>query len=190
MIRKLFLVLFVSFFSMNAFSGDTPQVRIVTNMGNIELQLDRIKAPLTVNNFLQYAKEGYYENTVFHRVIKGFMIQGGGYTPDLNLKPTRGPVDNEAFNGLKNDKGTIAMARTNMPHSATSQFFINTAQNDFLNFTSKTMRGWGYTVFGKVTDGMSVVEAIESSRTGPRGIFTQDAPMQDIIIQKVEILSE
>lgn len=190
MIRQLTFLMALIGLSVNAFAGDTPQVRIVTNMGNIELQLDRVKAPATVENFLQYAKNGFYENTVFHRVIKNFMIQGGGFTADFQRKPTQPSIQNEAFNGLTNERGTIAMARTNMPHSATSQFFINTKQNDFLNFQNKTMQGWGYTVFGKVTSGMSVVDSIENSKTGARGIFSQDVPMQDIVIQKVEILSE
>lgn len=189
MLNKL-LIPFLLLISINALAGDHPQVRIVTNMGNIELELDRVKAPGSVANFLQYARDGFYNNTVFHRVIRNFMIQGGGFTPELELKPTRAPIQNEADNGLKNESGTIAMARTNMPHSATSQFFINTADNEFLNFSSKSMRGWGYTVFGKVTSGMDVVKRIESIATGARGVFSQDVPLQDIIITRVEILSE
>ncbi len=190
MIRNITFLLALVGLSFNVFAGDNPQVRIITNKGNIELQLDRIKAPVTVENFLQYAKSGFYENTVFHRVIKNFMIQGGGFTADFQRKSTKPAIENEAFNGLKNDRGTIAMARTNMPHSATSQFFINTKQNDFLNFQNKTMRGWGYTVFGKVTSGMNVVDSIENSKTGAKAIFSQDVPVENIIIQKVEVLSE
>ena len=184
----LFGVLLLSTF--NSFASDSPKVRISTNMGDIELQLDRAKAPQTVQNFLQYAEDGFYTNTVFHRVIKGFMIQGGGFTAELERKQTRQPIANEAFNGLKNNKGTIAMARTNMPHSASSQFFINTAQNDFLNFSNKSSQGWGYTVFGRVIQGMDIVEKIENLKTGPKGVFPQDVPQQDIIITGVEILSE
>lgn len=190
MIQKLLLPFILLFASHSAFAIDNPLVRIVTNKGDIELELQPEKAPISVKNFLSYAKSGFYNNTVFHRVIKKFMIQGGGFDVELNRKDTDQPIQNEAFNGLTNEPGTIAMARTNMPHSATSQFFINTAKNDFLNFRNKTMRGWGYTVFGKVTKGMDVVNNIENTRTGARGIFSQDVPLEDIIIQKVEIISE
>ncbi len=190
MVHKLLITLFLLVFSFTTLAGDRPQVRIVTNMGNIELELDRVNAPASVENFLQYAKDGFYNNTVFHRVIRNFMIQGGGFTPELERKPTRAPIQNEATNGLKNQAGTIAMARTNMPHSATSQFFINTADNEFLNFTGKTMRGWGYAVFGKVTSGMDIVRRIEDSKTGARGVFSQDVPLKDVIITKVEVISE
>lgn len=190
MFNKLFISFFLLSISLNAFAGDKPQVRFTTNKGDIVLELDRVKAPISVNNFLQYAKSGYYVGTVFHRVIKGFMIQGGGFSADLQRRQTQQGIQNEATNGLKNDRGTIAMARTNMPHSATAQFFINTANNTNLNHTSKSMRGWGYAVFGKVTQGMKVVDAIENSKTGAKGIFSQDVPMEDIIIQKVIIISE
>lgn len=144
---------------------------IDTNRGAIEVELYPQQAPKTVANFLNYVKQDFYAGTVFHRVIKGFMIQGGGFTTELERKDTLPPVENEAFNGLPNKRGSIAMARTNQPHSATSQFFINTVDNAFLNFRGKTMRGWGYTVFGQVTKGMDVVERIENSRTAPVGYF-------------------
>ena len=171
-------------------SADRTLVRMVTSKGNIELELDKVKAPESVNNFLQYAKDGFYNGTVFHRVIRGFMIQGGGFTTELERKQTRQPIQNEAFNQLKNERGTIAMARTNAPHSATSQFFINTVNNKPLNFTRKSMNGWGYAVFGKVTKGMDVVDSIERSPTGAKGIFGRDVPLEDIVIEKVEIISE
>lgn len=159
---------------------------IETNMGNISLSLDETKAPKTVANFVNYARKGFYDNTVFHRVIDGFMIQGGGFTPDLAQKATDKAVINEADNGLKNTVGTIAMARTGDPNSATSQFFINTADNDFLNFKSKTPQGYGYAVFGKVTSGMDVVRKISKVKTATRG-FHQDVPTEAVIIRKVSI---
>ncbi|MDK4684592.1 peptidylprolyl isomerase [Kingella negevensis] len=159
---------------------------IETNMGNIELSLDETKAPKTVANFVQYAKSGFYNNTIFHRVIDGFMIQGGGFTPDMIEKPTAKAINNEADNGLKNTVGTIAMARTAAPNSATSQFFINTANNDFLNHTSKTTQGYGYAVFGKVTKGMDVVNKISKVRTGSK-MMHQDVPTQTVLIKQVRI---
>jgi peptidyl-prolyl cis-trans isomerase B (cyclophilin B) len=164
-----------------------PQVLLTTNHGAITLELDDVKAPNTVANFVQYAKDGHYDNTIFHRVIDGFMIQGGGFEPGMKQKPTRAPVDNEAANGLKNDIYTVAMARTNDPHSATAQFFINIKNNDFLNFSSPNGNGWGYCVFGKVTDGTDVVDKIKAVKTGTSG-FHQDVPVQDVVIQKAEIL--
>ena len=190
MLLRIMLSVFLSCLTFQLHASDNPMLRIVTNKGNIELELDRTRAPITVNNFLQYTKDGFYTDTIFHRVIKGFMIQGGGFTPDLEQKPTRAAIENEAFNGLGNQRGTIAMARTNMPHSATSQFFINTKNNDFLNYRGKSMRDWGYTVFGKVTSGMQVVDNIENSLTGPKGRFSQDVPLNNIVIQQVIILSE
>ncbi len=189
MIKKIFLSTLLLVLSSTAFATDKSQVRIITNKGIIELELNPEKAPNTVKNFLQYVDNGLYNGTIFHRVIKNFMIQGGGFDKDLNRKQTLAPVNNEAFNGLKNERGTIAMARTNMPHSATSQFFINTVDNEFLNFREKTMRGWGYTVFGKVTKGMKVVDAIENIPTGARGVFRQDVPAEDIIIEKIEVIT-
>ncbi|CAJ0783124.1 Peptidyl-prolyl cis-trans isomerase B [Ralstonia psammae] len=165
------------------------QVKLHTNHGDITLALDAEKAPKSVANFVAYVKDGHYNGTVFHRVIKGFMIQGGGFEPGekMNQKPTKAPIDNEANNGLKNERGAIAMARTNDPHSATAQFFINTVDNDFLNHTSPTPQGWGYAVFGKVTEGMDVVDKIRSVRTGNRG-FHQDVPMEDVVIESAEVI--
>ena len=165
------------------------QVKLHTNHGDITLALDAEKAPKSVANFVAYVKDGHYNGTVFHRVIKGFMIQGGGFEPGekMNQKPTQAPIDNEANNGLKNERGAIAMARTNDPHSATAQFFINTVDNDFLNHTSPTPQGWGYAVFGKVTEGMDVVDKIRSVRTGNRG-FHQDVPLEDVIIESAEVI--
>ena len=159
---------------------------IETNMGNISLSLDETKAPKTVANFVSYARKGFYDNTVFHRVIDGFMIQGGGFTPDLAQKATDKAVINEADNGLKNTVGTIAMARTGNPNSATSQFFINTADNAFLNFKNKTAQGYGYAVFGKVTSGMEVVEKIAKVQTTDRG-YHQNVPVKPVVIRKVTI---
>lgn len=157
-----------------------------TNYGPITLELDSEHAPKTVENFLTYAREGHYDNTIFHRVINGFMIQGGGFSPGMKQKDTHAPIKNEANNGLKNTTGTIAMARTNDPHSASSQFFINVADNDFLNFKSETPQGWGYAVFGKVTDGMDVVNKIKGVKTGSSG-FHQDVPKEDVVIQSVTV---
>jgi peptidyl-prolyl cis-trans isomerase B (cyclophilin B) len=161
-------------------------VTLHTNHGDIALSLDAEKAPATVANFIDYVKSGHFDGTIFHRVIKGFMIQGGGFTEDMTQKPTNDPVDNEANNGLVNTKGTIAMARTNDPHSATSQFFINVRDNDFLNFTAESGSGWGYCVFGEVTSGIEVVEAIENVSTGNHG-FHQDVPVEAVVIQKATI---
>lgn len=169
-------------------TGSNPRVVINTNQGDIEVELYPQQAPKSVANFLNYVKQDFYAGTVFHRVIKGFMIQGGGFTPDLQRKDTLAPVENEAFNGLPNKRGSIAMARTNQPHSATSQFFINTVDNSFLNFRSKSMRGWGYTVFGQVIKGMDVVDRIENSRTGAGGVFSQDVPLDTVIIENIQII--
>ena len=162
-------------------------VELHTNHGVIKLELDAEKAPKTVENFLSYVRKGHYDNTVFHRVIDGFMIQGGGFEPGMKQKLTDAPVDNEANNGLKNVKGSVAMARTNDPHSATAQFFINVNDNDFLNHTSPTPQGWGYTVFGRVVDGLDIVEKIKKVRTGSKG-FHQDVPLDDVIIEKAVIV--
>ncbi len=170
---------------MNA--ADTTTVQMQTSKGTITLELYPDKAPATVENFLGYVRDGFYDGTVFHRVIPGFMIQGGGMRPDMSEKPTRSPIQNEANNGLKNDAGTIAMARTPNPHSASSQFFINLKDNDFLNFTAETQQGWGYTVFGKVTEGMDVVNAIAAVPTGSHGAH-QDVPVEPVIIEKITIL--
>lgn len=165
-----------------------PVVRLETTRGNIVLELDREKAPKTVDSFLALVESGFYDGTVFHRVIKGFMVQGGGLTGDMNQKPTGAPIPNEADNALKNDRGTIAMARTQDPHSATSQFFINTVDNAFLNHSSKTLSGWGYCVFGHVVEGMDVVDAIESSPTTARGMHT-DVPVEPVVINKASVLT-
>lgn len=161
-------------------------VRINTNYGTITLELDADKAPVTVENFLRYAREGFYNGTIFHRVINGFMIQGGGMEPGMREKPTHAPIQNEADNGLKNEKGTIAMARTPNPHSASSQFFINVANNHFLDYRAPSQDGWGYCVFGRVTDGMDVVDRIKGVATTSRG-FHQDVPVEDVIIESVEV---
>jgi len=161
-------------------------VTLETNKGDIKIELDAEKAPATVANFLEYAKAGHYDNTVFHRVIGGFMIQGGGFDAGMKQKPTRAPVKNEADNGLKNVTGTIAMARTSDPHSATAQFFINVSDNAFLDFKSPTPQGWGYAVFGRVTDGMDVVRSIEKVETGNKSGH-QDVPLTDVIITRVTI---
>lgn len=164
-----------------------PKVKLSTSMGDITLELDQEKAPKTTENFLSYVKDGFYSNVIFHRVIPGFMIQGGGMEPGLKEKKTKAPIENEANNGLKNDKYTIAMARTSDPHSASSQFFINTNDNDFLNFTAPNAQGWGYAVFGKVTEGQDVVDKIEKVKTGTRG-FHRDVPVDDVVINKAEIV--
>ena len=161
-------------------------VTMETNKGVITLELDREKAPDSVENFVTYAKSGHYDGTIFHRVIPGFMIQGGGFDSSMKQKDTNPPIKNEAANGLKNDKGTVAMARTNVPDSATSQFFINVKDNDFLNHTSPTPQGWGYAVFGQVTDGMDVIESIENVSTANKG-GQQDVPVSDVIIEKVTV---
>ncbi len=163
-------------------ASDAPQVKIQTNHGDIIVELDVEKAPKTVANFLSYVEDGFYTNTIFHRVIDGFMIQGGGFTPRFERKPTQPPIINEADNGLKNDRGTIAMARTAEPHSATAQFFINVVDNHFLDHSAKTPRGWGYTVFGKVVKGMNVVDTIRAIPTGPGGPFPQNVPKSAAII--------
>lgn len=162
-------------------------VKLHTSKGVITLELDAAKAPVTVENFLQYVRDGFYDGTIFHRVIDGFMIQGGGFEPGMSQKPTRAPIKNEAANGLKNDAYTIAMARTSNPDSATAQFFINVANNGFLNFTAPTPQGYGYAVFGKVTEGMEVIDAIKKVRTGSRSGH-QDVPVDDIVITKAEIV--
>jgi peptidyl-prolyl cis-trans isomerase B (cyclophilin B) len=161
----------------------TKTVELHTTAGLITLELDDAKAPVTVANFLDYVKAGHYDGTVFHRVIKGFMIQGGGFEAGMKQKPTKGEITNEANNGLKNDRYTVAMARTNAPHSASAQFFINGTNNEFLNFKSETAQGWGYAVFGKVVAGTEVVDQIEKCKTGRKG-FHDDVPLEDIVITK------
>ena len=160
-----------------------PRVKFATTAGEVVVELYPDKAPKTVENFLQYVRDGHYDNTIFHRVIDGFMIQGGGFEPGMNQKPTDAAIQNEANNGLKNDKYTLAMARTQAPHSATAQFFINVANNEFLNFKSESLQGWGYAVFGKVTGGTEVVDKIRGVKTGRKG-FHDDVPLDDVVIQK------
>jgi peptidyl-prolyl cis-trans isomerase B (cyclophilin B) len=171
--------------SIHAHKGKMKMVRLHTNMGNITLQLDEEKAPVTVKNFLEYVNSGFYSNTIFHRVIPNFMIQGGGFEPGMVQKKTNAPIKNEAANGLKNEIYTIAMARTGDPNSATAQFFINTKNNSFLDYPGQD--GWGYCVFGKVVEGQDVVDAIGKVATGNSG-FYQDVPKQDVIITKAEVL--
>jgi peptidyl-prolyl cis-trans isomerase B (cyclophilin B) len=165
-----------------------PRIKLSTNHGDIILELDAEKAPLTVENFVKYVLDGHYNGTVFHRVIDGFMIQGGGMEPGMRQKPTRDPITNEADNGLRNAPYTIAMARTSDPHSASAQFFINVADNDFLNFTAPTRQGWGYAVFGKVVEGTEVVDSIKRVKTGRSGMH-QDVPLEDVLITSAEVLA-
>ncbi|MBX3601197.1 MAG: peptidyl-prolyl cis-trans isomerase [Rubrivivax sp.] len=158
-------------------------VRMDTSAGSITIELDDEKAPLSVANFLDYVKQGHYDGTVFHRVIKGFMVQGGGFEPGMKQKPTGSPIRNEASNGLKNKRYTLAMARTSDPHSASAQFFINTVDNDFLDFRAENAQGWGYAVFGRVVEGTEVVDAIERVKTGRKG-FHDDVPLEDVRIER------
>ena len=161
-----------------------PQVELhITGLGVITLELDAEKAPKSTENFLAYVNKGHYDRTIFHRVIDGFMIQGGGFEPGMTQKPTDAPIDNEANNGLKNDKYTVAMARTQAPHSATAQFFINVADNGFLNHTAPSLQGWGYAVFGKVVKGTEIVDQIRGVKTGRNG-FHDDVPKEDVVIEK------
>ena len=185
--RTLLVALALSVVALPALATD-PRVELKTNRGTIVLELYPDKAPKTVANFLQYVKDGQYTGTVFHRVIDGFMIQGGGFDKDMRQKPTRAPVENEAANGLKNDVGTIAMARTPDPHSASAQFFINLKNNDFLNFREPTPQGYGYTVFGKVVAGMDVVEKIATVPTGNAGPH-HNVPREPVIIESATILA-
>lgn len=163
-------------------------ITLQTNHGDITIDLDFEKAPKTAENFLAYAKSGFYDGTIFHRVMNGFMIQGGGFDTNMQQKKTNAPIDNEAKNGLQNKRGTIAMARTSDPHSATAQFFINVVDNDFLNFTSESANGWGYCVFGKVTDGMDVVDAIKKVPTTSR-LGHQNVPVENVVIEKIIVQS-
>jgi cyclophilin family peptidyl-prolyl cis-trans isomerase len=160
-------------------------VVVETDQGNLEIELEDEKAPKTVENFLRYVDDKHYDGTIFHRVIPNFMAQGGGYDAELEKKPVRDPVENEADNGLKNTRGTVAMARTSDPHSATAQFFVNVKDNGFLDHTGKNASGWGYTVFGKVTSGMDVVDKMAGVTTGSKGPFSKDAPVENIVIKSV-----
>jgi peptidyl-prolyl cis-trans isomerase B (cyclophilin B) len=163
------------------------KVKLQTSMGDIVIELETEKAPITAENFLQYVRDGFYDNTVFHRVINGFMVQGGGFEPGLKQKPVRAPIENEAGNGLKNDAYTVAMARTSDPHSATAQFFVNVVNNNFLNFRTANADGFGYCVFGKVVEGRDVIDKIKAVPTGNRGLH-QDVPAEDVVIKKAEIV--
>ncbi|MBQ9453955.1 MAG: peptidyl-prolyl cis-trans isomerase [Desulfovibrio sp.] len=186
----MLLALFFSFAPVNNVLAGAPDpvVKLTTNMGEIVVRLDARKAPISTANFVQYVKAGFYDGTVFHRVIKNFMIQGGGLTAELKpQKSARAPIRNEADNGLRNKKYTIAMARTNEPHSATSQFFINVKDNDFLDFKSQTPQGWGYAVFGKVIKGQNVVDAIAAVQTGKKSYY-EDVPVETIVIKKAEMV--
>ena len=183
----LFALTSAGLFAAESEVGANPRVRVTTSMGVIELELDAKLAPATVKNFIEYVEKGFFSGTIFHRVIPGFMIQGGGFAPGMKQKTVGAPVKNEADNGLKNIAGTVAMARTSDPHSATAQFFINTVDNAMLDHTEKSARGWGYTVFGKVTKGMDVVKKIEAVATGVSGGH-RDVPKQDVLIAKVEVI--
>jgi len=171
-----------------AAAGGKVKVKMETSMGEMTLELDSAKAPKTVANFVQYARAGSYDGTIFHRVIRDFMIQGGGFTPDMNQKETKATIQNEADNGLKNLRGTIAMARRGDPHSASNQFFINTVDNPGLDFSAKTVQGWGYCVFGKVVDGLTAVDSIAAVRTGSSGMH-QNVPLKPVTITKVSVVA-
>ncbi len=177
-------------FQIQLANAANPKVKMETSKGTMIIELYPDKAPVTVANFLSYVNEGAYDGTIFHRVIKNFMNQGGGFTADFKKVDTKEPIKNEADNGLKNLKDTIAMARTGQPHSATNQFFINTADNDFLDHTSKTSRGWGYTVFGKIIEGQNVSGIISRAATGPGGPFSKDVPRTTITIIKMSEIKE
>ena len=191
--RTLFLGLMLFSFTTlliakeNTMSVETTKVKMTTSLGEIIIEVDNKNAPVSATNFLNYVKEGFYNGTIFHRVIPGFMIQGGGFDEKFEEKKSNAPIDNEADNGLKNDRGTLAMARTGDPHSASSQFFINGKDNGFLNYSAKTAQGWGYAVFAKVIEGMDIVDAMEKVATGSKNGH-QDVPKENIIITNVEIV--
>lgn len=190
LISVTFITLALLFsFSQTTLAGENPHVLVETTQGNFELELYPDKAPKSVANFLEYVNNGFYNGTIFHRVIDGFMIQGGGFTPDFERKTTNAPIINEADNGLKNQRGTVAMARTMDPNSATAQFFINVVDNDFLDHTSKTPRGWGYAVFGKVVKGMDIVDKIRQLKTGPGGVFPKDVPQEAVVIERMTVVN-
>lgn len=190
-LRLLLLLVLCAFGSAHAADAGSANPRVVleTSEGSITIELSAKEAPLSVANFLEYVKAGFYNGTVFHRVIPNFMIQGGGFSADFAQKKTRAPIAIEANNGLKNDVGTLAMARTSDPNSATAQFFINHKNNDFLNHTAPTPQGWGYAVFGKVVKGMDVINKIAAIPTGPRGPFPSDVPSQQIIIEDARVIT-
>lgn len=186
---RVSLALLLCLLGETAMSDDKSMVRLQTNMGTIAIRLDQEKAPATVENFLAYARDGFYDATLFHRVIDGFMIQGGGFGPGMSKKSTRPPIKNEAENGLSNKTGTIAMARTVDPHSATSQFYINVADNLFLDFKAPTPGGWGYCVFGKVVEGREVLDRIRKVATTTRAGH-ENVPVDDVVIEQVEIVAQ
>ncbi|MCK4492765.1 MAG: peptidyl-prolyl cis-trans isomerase [Methylococcales bacterium] len=190
-----YLFLFMMLFSFthtllakeNTMSAKTTKVKMTTSLGDIIIEVNNEKAPKSAANFLAYVKDGFYNGTIFHRIIPGFMAQGGGFDKDFKEKTSKAPINNEADNGLKNDKGTLAMARTGDPHSASSQFFINYKDNDFLNYSSKTPQGWGYAVFAKVIEGMDIVDKMAKEKTGSKKSH-QDVPENNIVIEKTEII--
>ena len=184
--KKLFAATALLFISTLSYAAN-PVAVINTNMGDIHVELAQDKAPKTVANFLSYVEDKHYDGTIFHRVIGNFMIQGGGFAADMRQKATKSPIENEADNGLSNKRGTIAMARTSAPHSATAQFFINVVDNNFLNFSGKNPRGWGYAVFGEVVSGMDVVDKIRAVPTGAAGPFSRDVPKQTVLIKSVSL---
>lgn len=192
--RKVLVCLMLLFFTTLSFAKENKmsdthsKVKLTTNLGSIVIQLDHAKAPVSAANFVEYVKAGFYNGTIFHRVIKGFMAQGGGFDASFKQKATGAPIKNEADNGLKNHRGTLAMARTSDPNSATAQFFINLKDNDFLDHTAPTMQGWGYAVFGEVTEGMDVVDQMATKPTGSRPGGYSDVPKEDIVIEKAEIV--
>ncbi len=185
---KSIFVLLTAFTLIGSAFAQNPRVEMKTNRGLIQIELYQEKAPKTVANFLQYAKEGYYTGTLFHRVIDNFMVQGGGFDKDMREKRTRGPIENEATNQLKNEFGTLAMARTSAPHSASAQFFINLKHNEFLNFREPTTQGFGYAVFGRVVQGMDIVASIAKVRTGRAGTHS-DVPIEPIIIEAITVIA-
>jgi peptidyl-prolyl cis-trans isomerase A (cyclophilin A)/peptidyl-prolyl cis-trans isomerase B (cyclophilin B) len=186
------LLPFIALFACvgNIQAAGKPKVHFITNMGDFTVELEADLAPQTVTNFLGYVRDGHYDGLIFHRVIKSFMVQGGGFDENYDKTSTREPIENEADKGLPNERGTIAMARTADPHSATNQFFINVKYNGFLNYQSKSQQGWGYTAFGRVIDGMNIVGRISRLETGPGGPFPSDVPATKVIIQKAKIISE
>ncbi len=188
-ISSVFMCLLLAILGNTTMSETNPKVQLETSKGNIVIELNAEKAPKSVDNFLTYVKSGHYDGTIFHRVIPAFMIQGGGFDGDMKQKTTNATIQNEANNGLKNVKGSIAMARTSAPHSATAQFFINVADNAFLDFTSESPQGWGYAVFGQVTEGLDIVSTIEEVTTGNQGGH-QDVPIEPVVIQKATLLEQ
>jgi peptidyl-prolyl cis-trans isomerase B (cyclophilin B) len=186
-VRSL-LILLLALVPVSFALAESDKVKLSTNLGDIVIELSEARAPESVKNFKHYVSNGFYKGTIFHRVIDGFMIQGGGYTADFAKKDTANPVQNEANNGLKNDKYTISMARTSSPHSATSQFFINTSNNEFLNHTGMNMRGWGYTVFGRVIAGHDIIDKIGQTATGSGGPFAKDVPTEAVTIQETTFI--